>query len=344
MLRGFWLGDTMYDESLLMTAAEREAVAEACLLFEPITILEVRSARRDSVYEEGQDWVFEDGKLKLTPDSRIPVMTLEEMYPLEHEEGKTMPKLGGGYVLYREGSYLHDRQIVVTYTHAQDAWQGPKPRYAGESLRRTLAKLRQGEPLRIVAYGDSITVGANASGWSGAPPYSPIWPEQLQLLLEAHYRTSISLTNRSLGGADSKWGADNAAEAASERPDLALIAFGMNDGAGEGVDPDVYEANIRAIVESFRRANPLVECILVGTTLANPETFFLNRQPEYMPCLERIAAEREGTAAADMTGVHRELLRGKRFADMTGNHINHPNDYLSRCYAQFVAGMLIESE
>lgn len=344
MQRGFWSGDIMYDESLLMTAAGRDTVAEANLLYEPISIVEVRSARHDQVYEEGRDWVFEEGRLKTTPDSRIPVMTHGQLYPITPEEGKAMPKLGGGHVAYREGSYFHDRQIVVTYAHAPGSWEGPVPQYAGKTLKLSIGKLRRGEPLRIVAYGDSITVGANASGWSKVPPYAPIWPEQLQLVLEAHYRAPVTLANRALGGANSKWGMENADQAATECPDLALIAFGMNDGAGEGMEPDEYERNIRSIIASFRRANPRTECILVGTTLANPESFFQNRQEEYMPVLERIAADSEGVAAADMTGVHRELLRKKRFADMTGNNINHPNDFLSRCYAEFTVGMLVQAE
>jgi hypothetical protein len=35
-----------------------------------------------------------------------------------------------------------------------------------------------------------------------------------------------------------------------------------------------------------------------------------------------------------MTAVHGSLLSKKSYADMTGNNINHPNDYLARVYAQ----------
>jgi len=36
----------------------------------------------------------------------------------------------------------------------------------------------------------------------------------------------------------------------------------------------------------------------------------------------------------DMTTLHGNLLTRKRYCDMTGNNVNHPNDFLARAYAQ----------
>ncbi|MBQ4558917.1 MAG: hypothetical protein IJA54_01150 [Tyzzerella sp.] len=33
---------------------------------------------------------------------------------------------------------------------------------------------------------------------------------------------------------------------------------------------------------------------------------------------------------------------GKRFIDMTGNNVNHPNDFLIRCHAHVISAMLID--
>ena len=46
----------------------------------------------------------------------------------------------------------------------------------------------------------------------------------------------------------------------------------------------------------------------------------------------------------DMTAVHESLLQRKRYADMTGNNINHANDYLARVYAQTLLKTLEVSE
>jgi lysophospholipase L1-like esterase len=163
--------------------------------------------------------------------------------------------------------------------------------------------------------------------------------------LERHYGADVAFVNPSVGGTTSAWGKENAsALVAPERPDLVIVAFGMNDGsgtgAGDGARPSVFKANIRSIIGAVRSMSPSAEFVLVGTTLPNAETFFLDQQPYYYAALRELAAELPGVAAADMTGVHAELLKTKSFGDMTGNHVNHPNDFLSRWYAQFVFGML----
>ena len=43
-----------------------------------------------------------------------------------------------------------------------------------------------------------------------------------------------------------------------------------------------------------------------------------------------------------MTGMHASLLEKKRYADMTGNNVNHPNDYLARVYAPTLFATLQE--
>lgn len=42
-----------------------------------------------------------------------------------------------------------------------------------------------------------------------------------------------------------------------------------------------------------------------------------------------------------MTAIHQQLLKTKRFFDMTANNVNHPNDFLIRAYAQLVTTLLI---
>lgn len=36
------------------------------------------------------------------------------------------------------------------------------------------------------------------------------------------------------------------------------------------------------------------------------------------------------------------VLKRKRFIDITGNNVNHPNDFMVRCHGQLLAEMLIE--
>jgi uncharacterized protein (DUF1800 family) len=44
---------------------------------------------------------------------------------------------------------------------------------------------------------------------------------------------------------------------------------------------------------------------------------------------------------APVTAIHSELLKKKKYWDMTGNNVNHPNDYLSSVYAQTILSVII---
>ena len=46
------------------------------------------------------------------------------------------------------------------------------------------------------------------------------------------------------------------------------------------------------------------------------------------------------TAVADVWSVASYMLQTKRYCDITGNHVNHPNDFMVRIYAQVVDALL----
>jgi len=51
----------------------------------------------------------------------------------------------------------------------------------------------------------------------------------------------------------------------------------------------------------------------------------------------------EGIGMVDIHRVQLSLMERKRFVDMTGNNVNHPNDFMVRVYAQTVSAALIEN-
>jgi hypothetical protein len=221
------------------------------------------------------------------------------------------------------------------------------PAFEGDKLGKTLCKLKKGLNLKVILYGDSISAGYNASGFTGAPPFQPCWGELFAEKLRRTYGTEITFLNPSVAGMASGWGLENVEELVSRHmPDLVVLAFGMNDGTGR-LAPEDFINNIEAIMEDVRKHNTEAEFILVAPMLPNklaglpdfPEMSFWGEQENYLEALKRL--EGEGTAVADMTSVHRELLKVKRYCDMTGNHVNHPNDFLSRWYAQVVSALLV---
>ena len=101
MMTPVWNTPVVYGESLTML---READGSACapLLYTPARILSVTDTAGTEEYEEGRDWVLEDGQLCLTADSRIFAFDCAEMYPAELVEGKSFP-MPGGNILFAVG-------------------------------------------------------------------------------------------------------------------------------------------------------------------------------------------------------------------------------------------------
>jgi hypothetical protein len=131
---------------------------------------------------------------------------------------------------------------------------------------------------------------------------------------------------------NTQWGVDNIQSVLSKTPDLdfAIVAFGMNDA---GLNGGAYVEQINQIVSAIQAKNPTTDILLIGSMLPNPDSFVWQNQVGFVDYL-LTNCEREGVAVADVTHVHEYLLTKKAYSDMTGNNINHPNDYLARVYAQ----------
>ena len=346
-MQPIWQGRTVHHESIMLLEDPDGHIPDVPLLYQADEIYRVRSADLQTDYVPDIDFRLVNGKLFVPPLSTLPRTRHDDYYLKEKVEGHSFPLnpavsrvMGSDYIAFAEGAVFHQKQLAVTYAH-HDAFPGEIPSYQGSLLPRTIARLQTRDSLNVLVYGDSIATGANASGRSKAAPFMPGWFDLLiETLRTAYHHPSIHLTNTSVGGTTSRWGADQAlARASRHKPDLAIIGFGMNDGSGR-VRPEDYLANIQLIMDRIRSAQPECEFILIATMLPNIEvSTFWGLQKDYRPGL--LAMQRDGVAVADMTAMHESLLLRKRYFDMTGNNVNHPNDFLARVYAQVLAAMLI---
>ncbi len=338
----FWKSDVIYNETVLMIK-EGDRLPSGKLLLPAKKIISVRDSSLKKEYVEGVDYTYENGVLTLTEGAKAPYLTTEQLMGVgvpSTMPGMASSKTSTGKILWGEGSYLFEKQLAVTYTYDRAGWKGKTASYSAELLPKTMEKLSGGESLKLVVYGDSIATGCNSSAVLGVEPKTPTWPQLLKLGLEAEYHNTVTLVNPSVGGTMSQWGAENAASlAAAQEPDLAVIAFGMNDGTGN-VNPKTYAANIQKIMESIRERKPECEFILVAPMLANPDSDYAGAQREYGPALK--ALQGAGVAFADMGAFHEELLKTKHYSSMSGNNINHPNDFLARGYAMNLLSLMIE--
>jgi len=331
----FWTGNIVYNESVYPMTTQNGENEVIQLLYDAVEIIEVRSSDLKKVYKAGVDYKLENGKLVIPKGSSIPVNSYNDYYLANPLANNSQKRLNGGYIYFSEGDVFHKRQIAVTYRHNKK-WNGPIPAKQGSKLPKLQAAINNKDPLTIVYYGDSISCGANASSTVGAAPMAPSWPQMFTASLE---KMGLYVTdfNTSMGGQISQWGVTNVqSKVIRYTPDLVVLGWGMNDGTKwNNVSPDTYKNNIKQIINKIRASLPDCEFILIGTMLPNPEAVeFVGPHEEYTAKLYEIQKEYSGVAVANMTEIHKYMLTRKKYRDMTGNNVNHPNDFLSRVYLQ----------
>jgi len=341
-LQPFWRGPTVQGETVLFLKDPDTDVADAVLLFPIEKIISIQNSAGDVTYEEGRDYLWKPAsrELLLTKESRIPTFLPSDLrrqpgtqpYALTHRDGN-------GEILFGGRLEYAAMQVCVTYEHAPVQWTAPLPKYDPAVLPRTIEKLKSKQSVSLVVLGDSISAGANASGGYDAAPYQPAYPELVRLNLSQRFETEVTLTNLSVGGKDTHWGVSQVPAVLAAKPDLVVIAFGMNDSAGRPAKE--YQEFTRQMIEQIRKERPETEFILVATMLGNPDWIRLKQElfPAFRDALAELCGP--GIALADVTAIWTEFLQRKLDCDQTGNGVNHPNDFGHRVYAQVISALLI---
>ncbi len=341
-LKPFWLSETMEGESVLFISDDATTAPKATLLFEPTKLLSICNSSGTTTYTEGRDYLWKPGgrEITLPQGSRIVHKTPQDLRrPAKSQRHSLSHRDGNGEIFFGATHEYHDLQTVVTYTHKPDAWKGPVPTFAGEQLSGTLKRLQGKQPLAIALLGDSISTGCNASGWAKVAPFQPPFQDLLVANLKATYGADVSLKNFAVGGTNTVWGVKQIPSLIEAKPDLVILAFGMNDV--HGLAAAQYQANIQTMIQSVRRELPEAEFILIASMLGNPDwaALRMERFPQYRDALAQLCGP--GVALANMTGIWTELHKHKRDWDLTGNGVNHPNDFGHRIYAQILSTLLI---
>ncbi len=226
----FWVGNTMYDESVLLVAKTDDngnviEAPRAKLLFEAEKIKSVtwyfheNHGSEIKTMTEGVDFVYENGYIvalgsivhndildldefttnmpyvtdkMLTGEQKFPGLTLQSDIPSK-TDGLCLP--------FTEGYQIVQMQLSVTYTHAGNLWAGTTPEYlGGTTLSKTLAKLQNKEEVNVLVFGDSISTGANSSSVLGINPGLATWPKLFAEGLSSYYGGTVNLKNTSVGG------------------------------------------------------------------------------------------------------------------------------------------------
>jgi hypothetical protein len=203
----------------------------------------------------------------------------------------------------------------------------PKPpRLAEQLLPQTLQKLTRGEPVTVLAWGDSVT---------GGYPGAVVWHRQVIDGLHTRF-PKAKITTRVLG-----WGAHNmadflaappsspfhyATQVLGSKPDLVISEF-LNDFV---LPPDRWEPQYRRVHADFKALGAewiaLTPHYVWPGWMGLPSERDCDRDPRPYVTFLREFCERNGVALADAAARYGQLWRkGIPFTTLMVNAVNHPN-------------------
>lgn len=222
---------------------------------------------------------------------------------------------------------------------APDSVQPDAPPLIRGSVPRTLAKLRAGEAVRIVAWGDSVTAG----GGVNHDPNAWYQHQLAALLAERFPDSSTSVFTAGWGGASMKQYLDAPAggpydferDVLGPEPDLVTIEF-VNDAS---LDPAGVAAQYGPVVDRIRAAG--AEVVLLTPHFVRQDWMQLEtgskvfEDPRPYVAGLRAFADAHGVALADASVVWGQLARrGIPYMTLLANSINHPDTRGHRIFAE----------
>jgi len=194
-------------------------------------------------------------------------------------------------------------------------------RRRAELIPKTLAKLRGGEKVHVVAWGDSVTAGGDASRPGLA------FPELFATRLRERFpKADIALTNAGIGATNTIGRLPNLKkEVLDHHPDLVTIEF-IND---MGFPEDVVRKNYHSAFEQLRGMG--AEIILVTPHFSMQEMMGKKvprgGETRATVALLRKIAEENHVALADASRRWEHLDdEGLPYITLLDNGINHPDD------------------
>ena len=214
----------------------------------------------------------------------------------------------------------------------------PSPTPAEKLLPRTMSKLRSGERLRVLAWGDSVTVGTYLPDWQHNR-----WQEQFVARLKERFpEANIELLTEAWGGRNtsSYLGEPPGSEhnykekVLATRPDLIVSEF-VNDA---GLTPEQVNERYGKLRADFQGIG--AEWIILTPHYVRPDWMGLNRERDvdddprpYVAGLREFAA-RNQVALADASRRYGRLWRqGIPYSTLMLNSINHPDTRGMRIFA-----------
>ncbi|NQT16567.1 MAG: sulfatase-like hydrolase/transferase [Planctomycetes bacterium] len=197
---------------------------------------------------------------------------------------------------------------------------------------RTLAKLREGKPVKIVSWGDSVTAGGDAS--SADTRYTAVFQKRLRAKFPS---ADVTVETIAVGGSNSRqwlypdrFPGPQSKQTVWQRivdakPDLVTIEF-VNDA---GMTPQQVDVVYIDILRRLRKIG--AEVIFITPHFTRPSMMRMKslREPDRRPYVHamRAFADRRDLAVADTSSRWAHLWKeGLPYVTLLRNGINHPDD------------------
>ncbi len=200
---------------------------------------------------------------------------------------------------------------------------------AASLLPKTWRKLTGGEPLHVLAWGDSVTAGGEASS------VEKRWQNRFVAMLKERFpKAQIKLTTAGWGGRnsdsflneppESEWNFERAV--IQRRPDLIVMEF-VNDA---GFSPEMVEKKYSYLLGRFKAIGAewaILTPHLVWPPWMGKQTSKLDEDPRPYVVGVRAFAAKHKVALADASLRYCHLVKeGIPYITLMVNSLNHPDD------------------
>lgn len=311
-------GDHVYGESFFVSSRYDDGYIYMTS-FKPTSIVKVYNPRSGEVFKKGVDYKVHKDGISIPKSSKI----AKAPKGFEDDIQNDQLELYGVKVT----TQFQDFQYAIDYT--KEFAYNPKV-YGSVSYSCKLCL--------VTFFGDSITLGANSTLGFNEPNQPPF----VELLMSKLHVEKEDITwkyrNNSVGG----WNTRNALSAykwrvLDKRADIIVLSFGMNDGGGVGSKE--YTNNFRSIIEQIKNKYPESSIILILPFRAHPHTKIQNSElvDGYQELLPKLTEDYSNLVVVDATSSYDFIMRNKHYYDMTGNGLNHPNDFGHRVLYETLA-------
>ena len=348
----YWYGDTIENETL-MCLDDGNRIG-GFLQYDPVEILSVKSYDLEREFREKRHFIMDGNRFLIPASSPVPFLkesaprgidvpppykSVSEIKNIETDYVRLSPE-----VIWTEGTLFYGHQVCVTYRYRREQVKSDLFGEYGQAAPEFCRKTASGENVTVAIIGDSVAEGCSSSGKFSHKPFQPDFFRLFASAVRTYCRIRVDAFNYAVGGTGSKWGAEEKQidACAEEKPDVLFVHFGINDNGA--MSAEEFGSNIRALAEGVWKKAPGCEIVFLKAAMTNPRSASEKNYRAFWAQADALAEEYEKFYTVDMFEWSLELLRKKRYEDISGNGVNHLNDYTTRLYAMTLVNAFIPKQ